>query len=808
MNTLFQDLRYGLRMLAKNPGFTAVAVLTLALGIGANTAIFSVVNAVLLRPLPYKDADQLVMVWGKNVEKGYTFDLVSPPDVADWRAQNRVFQQMADADDATYTLTGVGEPTSIVAYQLSPEFFSVLGVAPQAGRTFHPEETQPGKNHVVVLSHRLWQNRFGGDPGEIGKAITLNGEKYSVIGIMPPGFSYPTQDTELWTPLTVDSNLAGNRGLRYLRVLARLKPGVTVEQAQAEMDTIAGRLTREYPDTNKGYATNIETLRDMRVGDIRPALLVLFAAVGFVLLIACANVANLFLARAAARQKETAIRAALGANRLRLMRQYATESILLALVGGAIGLLLATWGVGALVALFPPTIANLNIPRVDKIPIDGWVLGFALLTALLTGLVFGSAPAFSAMRLNVNETLKETERSSTGSLRGVRFRKGLVVAEISVALIMLAGAGLMIRSFLHLLRGNLGFTPENVLTLRVRLPENKYHTDTQRRVFENRVLERLSTLPAVRSVGEVTFLPLSGWWGQRTFSIEGQPPLHEKERPGAVWSSVSPDYFQTIGIPLIKGRSFTELDREETPAVVIISEALARRYWDGAEPLGKRLTIEGEKTPREIVGVVGEIRQFGLANPAKPVIYMPFRQLPAPLLCFAVRTASNPLSLANAARQAVWTVDKDQAISHVMTMTQLVSESLAPQRVSVILLGIFAGLALLLAAVGIYGVISYSVTQRSHEIGVRIALGAEYRTVLKLVVGEGLRLALAGVALGVLGALGLTRFMSSLLYGVRPADPTTFVEVAVLLTLVALLASYIPARRATKVDPMVALRYE
>jgi putative ABC transport system permease protein len=807
MQTLLQDIRYGLRMLAKNPGFTVVAVVTLALGIGANTAVFSVVNTVLLRPLPYKEADRLVTVWGKNLEKGYDFDLVSPPDFADWRAQNRVFEEMAASDDAMYTLTGTGEPTSITAYKFSAGFFHVLGVPPIIGRTFLPEEEQPGKNRVVVLSYRLWQSRFGGDRGVIEKMVRLNGEPYTVIGIMPPSFEYP-QDTELWTPLRVEPNLANNRGVRFLRVLARLKPGVRIKEAEAEMNTIASRLEREYPDTNKGEGVYLKTLRDMKVGDIRPALLVLLGAVSFVLLIACANVANLLLARATARQREIAIRGALGASRVRMVRQFLTESVLLAVLGGGLGLLLASWGVGGLVAMFPPTISNLNIPRVDTIPIDDKVLGFALCASLLTGVIFGLAPAFEACRLNPNESLKEAGRSLASSAQGRRFRSALVVSEVALSLILLSAAGLLMKSFLHLLQGDLGFDSNHVLTLRVWLPQYKYKTDPQQRAFSSQVVEKIRSLPGVQSVGAVTFLPLSGWWGQRGFTIEGRPVSPQNPQPAVVWSSVTTDYFRTLGIPLVKGRFFSGRDIDEAPGVAIISKGLARQFWPTEDPIGKRITLEGQRSPREIVGVVGDVRQFGLVSEPRPEIYIPFDQATTPLICFAVRTASDPINLANAVRHEVWAVDKDQAVSHVMTMEQLAAESLAPQRISLLLIAIFAALALILAAVGLYGVLAYSVTQRTHEVGIRMALGAGAGDVLKLVVGQGLILTLLGVAIGLAASFGLTRFLSSLLYGVRPTDPATFAGVSLLLTGVALAASYIPARRATKVDPMVALRYE
>jgi predicted permease len=516
MDTLLQDLKYGLRMLLKNPGFAAVAVVTLALGIGANTAIFSVVNTVLLVPLPYKDADRLATVWGYNRVRGFNTDQVSPLDFADWRSQNHVFEKMAASTEAMYTLTGGGEPAPIIAYSFSADYFQVLGVTPLLGRTFLHEEEQPGKNHVAVLSYPLWQSRFGGDRSLLGKAITLDGALYTVVGIMPPGVQYPPL-TELWTPLTITPEAAHERAYRYLRVLARLKPGITLRQAQTEMNTIAARLAAEYPNTNKDEdATNIISLRQMTSGDIRPALLVLLCAVGFVLLIACANVANLLLARAAGRRKEIAVRAALGASRGRLVRQLLTESVLLALAGGALGLLLAFWCKGALVTMFPTTIFNLSIPHVEEIPIDSWVLGFALSASLLTGVIFGLAPALQAGGLSTSESLKESGRALGGSAPGGRFRSALVIAEVALSLVLLAAAGLITKSFVHLMGGHLGFNPQNVLTMRVLLPDYKYKTDAQQLAFSNQAIERLKSLPGVQSVGTVTFLPLSGWWGGRT----------------------------------------------------------------------------------------------------------------------------------------------------------------------------------------------------------------------------------------------------------------------------------------------------
>jgi putative ABC transport system permease protein len=807
MGTVIQDLRYGARMLAKNPGFTLVAIVTLALGIGANTAIFSVVNTVLLRPLPYKDAGRLMTVWEYNRPRGLNTDQVSPLDFADWRSQNHAFESMAASTDVTYTLTGAGEPSPIIGYSFSADYFHVLGVAPLLGRAFLPEEEQPGKNHVAVLSYSLWQSRFGGERSLVGKTIALDGAPYTVVGIMPPGVQYPPF-TELWTPLTIVPEAANDRAYRYLRVMARLKPGVSIEQAQVEMNTIARRLALEYPKTNKDEdATHIISLRQMISGDIRPALLVLLCAVGFVLLIACANVANLLLARAAARQKEVAVRAALGASRLRLVRQFLTESVLLGFAGGALGLVLAFWSTGALVTMFPPTIFNISIPHLDKIPIDGWVLGFALAVSLLTGLIFGLVPALQAGRLDTNESLKESGRSMTGSAHIRRFRSALVVAEVALSLILLAAAGLTIKSFLHLLKGDLGFNPENVLTMRVLLPQSKYKTPTQQLAFGNQALDRIKSLPGVASAGTVTFLPLSGWWGERTVSLQGQS-TPEDQRPIAVWSSVTPDYFRAMSIPLLKGRFFRDQDNPSANPVAMISKSLARRLLPNEDPVGKRISVEGVKGPVDVVGVVGDVHQLGLTTETTSEVYLPFSQVSIWLMCFAVRTSSDPMSLAKAAQREIWAVDKDQAVGYVMPMSQLASESLAPERVVTLLLVAFAAVALTLAAVGIYGVMAYSSAQRTHEIGIRVALGARSADVMRLVVGQGVVLVLAGVGIGLAGSFGLMRFLSSLLYGVRPSDPVTFIIVSVALAGVALLASYIPARRAAKVDPMVALRYE
>jgi putative ABC transport system permease protein len=806
METLWQDLRYGLRMLARSPGFTAVAVLTLALGIGANISIFALVNTVLLRPLPYKNADRLVTVWGYNHARGYTTDLVSPLDFRDWQTQNHSFEIMGASTDVTYTLTGLGEPSLIIAYSFSADYFHTLGVTPLLGRTFLPEEEQPGKNHVAVLSYSFWQSRFGGNHEVVGKAITLDGEPYSVVGVMPVGFRYPPF-TELWTPYTTRPEAANDRSYRYLRIMARLKSGVSLEQAQTEMNTIASRLALEYPKTNKDEdATNLISLRQNFSGDVRPALLVLLCAVGFVLLIACANVANLLLARAANRQKEVAVRFALGADRSRLVRQFLTESLLLSLAGGALGLVLASWCANAMVQMFPPTIFNLSVPHVDRISIDGWVLGFAVLASIITSIVFGLAPAIQACS-NTNEALKEGGRGLLAGAQGRRFRNALVIAEVALSLILLTAAGLTLRTFVYLLKGNLGFTADHVLTLRVLPPSNKYKTDAQLIAFSEHVLESIQSLPGVKAAGTVTFLPLSGWLGERGVSLERQS-TPESERPMAMWSSITPDYFRAFEIPLLNGRAFTNQDRQGTPRVAIVSKSLAARLAPNSDPIGQRIDVDGVQGPVQLVGVVGDVHHLGMTSETTSELYLPFSQLPEPVLCFAIQTEGDPQSLAKSVERAIWSVDKDQAVGFVMSMDQLASESLAPQRMIMIILGVFGGMALLMAALGLYGVISTSVARRTQEFGIRMALGARAADIQGLVMKQGLGLVLIGVAVGVAGAFGLMRFLAALLYGVRPVDPLTLAVVAVAMIGVAVLASYVPARRATHVDPMVALRYE
>jgi predicted permease len=807
LETLWQDVHFGVRMLMKNPGFTIVAVIALALGIGANSAIFSVVNTVLLRPLPYKDPDRLVMVWEDATKQGFPRDTPAPANYIDWRDQNQVFEGMAAIADMSFNLTGVGEPERIEGRRVSANLFTLLGVEPQLGRAFLPEEDQPGANRVVIMSHGLWQRRFGSDVTIIGKPLNLNGESYTVVGVMPPQFQFPSRTDELWTPIAFPAQEAANRGGHYLKVVARIKPGVTLQQAQTEMNAIAVRLQQQYSNTNMGLGAAVVPLHEQVVGDIKPALLVLLGAVGFVLLIACANVANLLLARAAVRQKEIALRAALGASRSRLIRQFLTESILLATLGGGGGLLLSLWGVKLLKTFIPE-----NISQVKAINIDGRVLLFTLLVSLLTGVIFGLAPATQASKFNLNETLKEGGRDSAAGSRGNRIRGLLVIAEVAVSLILLIGAGLLINSFLRLRNVDPGFRADNLLTMNVILPRLKYADQTRRSAFYAELIQRIEALPGVQSAAVTNWIPLVMQGDSIGISIEGRPDPPPDQRNIVVTRVVSPHYFGTMGIESLQGRQFNEQDRADSTGVVVVSETMARKYWPGEDALGKRIKSGSSASTNPwltVVGVVKDVRQFQLNADPKPQMYLPYAQTSfLPPRQLVVRTKVEPTSLAATVRKTVWEIDRDQPVSNISTMEEVLAESVARQRFSMLLLGIFAGVALVLAAVGLYGVMSYSVAQRTREIGIRMALGAQRRDVLRLVVGHGLKLVLIGVSIGLVAAFILTRVMSSLLFGVSATDPTTFITISMVLMSVALLASYIPARRATKVDPMVALRYE
>ncbi len=801
LETFFQDLRYGLRSLHKKPGFTLTAVIALALGIGANTAIFSVINGVLLRSLAYRDADNIVMVWEHSFQRSRMQNSVSPANFLDWLKRSASFQQIAASWDTRVNLTSLGEPEELLVQRVSADFFQVLGVPAQIGRWFVADDDKPGANPVVILSHDLFQGRFGGNPAIIGQPVTMSGRSLTVIGVMPSGFHFLNTQIQAWIPLALDPASDWRKQGRYLRSVARLKSGVTIQQAQTELDGIAKQLEREYSDYNKGWGVNLVPMHAQIVGDIRPVLLVLLAAVAFILLIACANVANLLLARAAARQKELALRAALGAGRMRLVRQMLTESVLLAVMGGALGVFLAYWGVQLLVALAPD-----NIPRLREITIDPRVLGFTFAVSLLTGLIFGLVPALQSSRPDLNDALKEGARGSSGGNRLVR--NLFVVTEMALALILLVGAGLMLRSFSQLHQVKTGFDTDNVLTLRVQLPMAKYREPQQRAEFFKRAQERLATLPGVKSVGAISYLPLTGLASSTVFNLAGQPELPPNESPGTEVRIITPGYFSAMGIPLVKGRTFDERDGADS-RVLIINETMARKFFPGQDPIGQRLIVNWEpKVADEIVGVVGDVKETALAEEANPAIYWPHPREPYQFMNFVLRAAIDSARLSAAATKEIHALDPDQPVSDIRTLDQVVAKSIARPRFNALLLAIFAGVALVLASVGIYGVMNYSATQRTQEIGIRMALGAKPTDILRLVVGYGMKLALIGIVIGVIASLALTRVMANLLFGITATDVPTFLCVSFLLTVVALLANYIPARRATRIDPVRSLRYE
>ncbi|HZE56228.1 MAG TPA: ABC transporter permease [Chthoniobacterales bacterium] len=800
LDTLFQDLRYGFRSLRKKPGFTATAVIALALGIGANTAIFSVINAVLLRSLAYRDPGSIVMVWERSLRGGRAQNSVSPANFLDWKKQCSSFAEIAASWDTRLNLTSGGEPEEIQIQKVSADFFPVLGVQPELGRAFVRAEETPGTEPVVILGHDLWQRRFAGNRAIIGQTVTMSGRNCTVIGVMPAGFYFLNIQIKAWLPLQLDPTTEWRKSGRFLRSMARLKPGVTLQQAQAELDGIGKQLEIAYPDYNKGWGVNLVPMHEQIVGDIRPVLLVLLAAVAFVLLIACANVANLLLSRAASRRKELALRAALGADRMRLIRQMLTESMVLAMMGGVLGVLLAYWGIQLLVAFAPD-----NIPRLHEITIDPRVLAFTFGISLLTGLVFGLVPALQSSRPDLNDALKEGARGSSSGNRVVR--NLFVVVEMALALVLLIGAGLMLRSFSQLHQVKTGFETENVLTMRVQLPNAKYGQPQQRADFFKRAEERLAALPGVKSVGAISYLPLTGLASSTSFNLATKP-LPPSESPGTEVRPITPGYFTAMGIPLLKGRAFDERDGA-TSRVLIINETLARKFFPGQDPIGQQLIVSWEpQVADEIIGVVGDIKETALEQEPNPAIYWPHPREPYPFMNFVIRAAIDPTTLSAAAAREIHALDPDQPVADVRTLDQVVAKSIARPRFNALLLAIFAGVALVLASVGIYGVMNYSATQRTQEIGIRMALGAKPGDILRLVVGHGMKLTAAGIVIGVIASLALTRVMSNLLFGVTATDLPTFVGVSAVLTAVALLANYIPARRATRVNPVVALRYE
>jgi predicted permease len=813
MQMLLQDLRYGLRMLVKQPGFTIVAVITLALGIGANSAIFSVVNGLLLRPLPYLDSERLAIIWthspGANVDQ----DWPSPGQFSAIKSQSSAFEDIAIARGQTVNLTGQATPERIGVVLTSSNMFSLLGAQPALGRVFLPEEDAPGKPLTAILSYGLWQRLFGGDPNVIDRAVTLNGRSYVIVGVMPADFSlsYEVMPTvgaiaqaEMLLPLPMNAEQLNRQGDENYNLLARLKPGVTIKQAQAELDLAVSHLEQQYPDSypaDRRFSFSIRPLLEQVVGDVRPALLVLLGAVGCVLLIACANVANLLLARAAAREKEIAVRTAMGAGRSRIVRQLLTESVLLSAVGGGLGLLIAIWGLDGLRRLNPG-----NIPRLENIGMDGRVLTFTFAVAVLTGILFGLAPALRSSQVNLNETLKESGRSMVGG-GNHRMRNLLVIAEIALSLVLLIGAGLLIRSFLSVQRVEPGFVAQNVLSLRMSVAGTAYAEESRRLSFYQQLLSRVRQMPGVESAGSTSVLPLSGSISWGSITIEGYTPASGQSSIQADGRTVGVGYFETMKIPLVSGRFFTEQDTKDSMKVAIIDEKMARQYWSDTDPIGKRFKWGGPDW-LVVVGVVGGVKQYALDTDSRVAFYMPHQQNLSGTMYVVVRTTADPMSLAAAVTKEARAMDPNVPVYDVKTMEQLLSESLVRRRFAMLALGLFAVVAMILAAVGIYGVMSYSVAQRTREIGIRVALGAQTRDVVMLVVGQGMLLTVTGVGIGLTGAFILTRVMASLLFGVSATDPLTFAAIALLLAGVALLACYFPARRAMKVDPMVALRYE
>ncbi len=805
MHTLWQDLRYGARMLLKQPGFTLIAALTLALGIGANTAIFSVVNAALLRPLPFKEPERLIMIRETKLPQFSEF-AVATGNFMEWVKQNTTFERLVGTRPVTVNLADPGNPELLKGLGVTSGFCAMLGVQPQLGRDFLPEEAQPGRNNVVLLSHQLWRRRFGGDPGIVNQTIPLDGQSHTVIGVMPAGFQFLGRENEVWTLIALTAQDAQNHGGHSLsRVIGQLKTGVSLDQARADLSAIEGRLAAQFPSV-QGWNVRLWSLLEFTVRSVKPALLMLLVAVAFVLLIACVNVANLSLARATTRQKEIALRTALGASRARIVRQLLTESVLLSLVGGALGLLLAKWGTDFLLRLAPA-----DLPRLSDVALDGVALAFTAAITLLTGVIFGLVPALQASKPNLNEVMKDAGRGSTEGGRRQWTRGALVTLEVASALVLLVGASLLIRSFWRLQKVDPGFRTGAALTMKISLPRRKYTGDPQVVAFYQQLLENLITLPGMQAVGATSLVPVSDDDFVISFEAEDQPPLPTGAMQSANYFSISADYFKTMGIPLLRGRYINEGDTADAPHVAVINESLAKKIFPNQDPVGKRITFDDRKKKPdwyEVVGVVGDVKNYGLDQSTTMQIYEPFTQQPFRSMSLVARAAGDPAAMTAAIRNVVLSLDKEQPVANVVTLDQLLTVSVAQRRFSMLLLGVFAAAALLLASVGIYGVLSYAVTQRTNEIGIRMALGARSRDVVRLVVGQGMKLVGAGVGLGLAGALLLTRLMTALLFEVSATDPVTFVSITLLLACVATLACWIPARRAAKLDPMVALRSE
>jgi putative ABC transport system permease protein len=811
MSALLSDIRFGLRVLVKSPTVTIVAIVALMLGIGANTAIFSVVNAVLLRSFPYSDPDKLVLVWEKRQGGRTDQNVINLANFTDWKNQNQVFSDMAVFFDRSLNLTSDGEPEEVPAQFATVNLFSVLGTNPLLGRTFVADDTHDNQASVVIISYGLWQRRFGGDSSVVGRQITLNNRQNTVIGIMPANFGWHIQrgteaskPADIWIPFQITNELIVRRG-RFASSVARMKPGVTIEQAKSEMTTIAARLEQQYPDFNKTWSVNVVPLRTQFTGEIRRPLLILLGAVGFVLLIACANVANLLLARASSRRKEIAVRAGLGASRWRIARQLLTESVLLSLVGGTLGVLVAWWGTKALVALSPPALIDLQ-----RVSVNVPVLLFTVGLSLLTGIVFGLAPALEATRFNLQGALKEGGKNVGGAASSHYLRNAFVVTQVALALVLLVGAGLLVRSFNRLQSVDPGFNSQNLLTVRVSVPFAKYNTDQKRVDFYQQALTQMRSIPGVESAGAINTAPFTGLYSGTGVDIVGAPPLPPEQELKTGVCVTDANYFQTMQIPLLRGRLFTQQEATEERHVVVVNETFAKKNLPGEDPLGKRVIVymKPENVPLEIIGVVADNKHLGLDQAVEPMTYYPHGEMTFFGMTMMLRTSNDANAVAPAARGVIRALDPQQPIGAVATMDQLLSVSVARARFSASLLMVFSIVALVMAAVGIYGVMSYTVTQRTHEIGVRMALGAQRFDVLKLVVKKGIVLGVIGVAVGLAASFALTRLIATLLFEVTTTDKTTFAVVSVGLFLITLLACYLPARRATKVDPMKALRYE
>src|ERR1700723_609362 len=819
MGAFWQDLRYGARMLRRNPGFAVVAILTLAIGIGANVMIFSVINGVLLRPLPFPDSQRIVTVWETDANRGIVHGTAAAAELLDWRDLNHSFKDLSGWRALYFTITGNGEPEQVWGSQVSGNFFRMLKVSPVLGRDFSAEDERPGHEHVVLLSYALWQRHYGGDPEIVGKTINLDDAPYNVIGILPRGFTlYGTMpEFEIWKPFAFDRTQL-DRENHELVVFGRLQDGASVPTAQSEMETILAQLKRQYPGIDQKNGIHVVGFHDELVKPLRPGLLLLLAAVGFVLLIACANVANLMLARASVREREIAIRASLGAGRKRIFAQMLTESLLLALIGAAAALALAYFGLDVLRLVMPST-GHGQIPHLDWITINGRVIGFTLLVALVTAVIFGMAPAIQVVRSELYESLKEGSRGSTGGRRSHFARSILIVSEVAFSLLLLVGAGLLVRSFALMMSEDLGFNPSKLMTMQVFLPE-KHYSSTQSIVnFDNSVVDRVSALPGVVSASAVNFLPLTGWTAFCDFDIAGRANPASGEHFTGEYRVADWRYVRTMGMVLKEGRDFSDSDGPDRQGVVMINETLARRYWPNGDSLGKQIKLQFSATLRPwdaqtrqgwltIVGVVGDIRDWSWAEPKVAQIYLPATQNASKIMRLVVRSDGDPTLLTGAVRGVVESVDPNQPVTEVSSMDEFLAIVMAQRRLNMALLAFFAAIAAILAAVGIYGVMSYVVTQRSHEIGIRIALGAEPRDVLRMIVGEGMKLAVLGLVIGLVAAVIVTKYLESQLYGIRARDPLTFVSVAAGLSLVALAACYFPARRATRVDPLSALRYE